>query len=520
MTEDFKSNDIETTELILREYLHEIMLIESSVSNLISVDSLISGPSFYEIKPHVFEREYVTRVLGINLPLNESYPYSGPVYKHILHEQKIFEDFFRLSDRQVALLIEQDEGSTDDNGSTRWFSGAVKLGKDTQNFAKGLKIMASDPAKTDEFIELVKQGAIAAPLKSIKSFLDSLIKAIEDWGLSMFNKVAEIAKSVRDKLQEGMDKLSGMSGWKQAMAVIFFTVGVNWVWNKFKKFIEPAKKHINDINSIVEEEKSSATNEHTHKSSLIDVLFNHQEEDHINELFGSKKDKWAKKAEEIESQENMSDDEKAKKKASGESKKTKKVAAAADAIEGGASEKIEKGVSSVESATDKAENVTDGVDSGQGSGLGSKIAKQLGLKKASKTLISKVKEVIDWFKNTFFKPMGVVKGFFKKAGSVMANVATGGISGLFNTIKKVGKGLGWAIGLVSGPLQQIVSKAEVEKAEDNAGSEKSFWSKAVSKLTGKDKKKEAKNELLVRHFVRESIVRNNQIKNNSMHINR
>jgi hypothetical protein len=500
--EDFKSIDKDSAEATIREYLHEMMLIDSSILNLTTPESLLSGPSFHKIKPHIFEREYVTRVLGIELPLNESYPYSGPVYKHILHEQRLFEDFFSLTNRQIMLLVEQDEEVADDNGSTRWFSGAVKLGKDTQNFAKGLKIMASDPAKTDEFIELVKQEAIEAPLKSIKGFLDSLIKAIEDWGLSMFNKIAEIAKSVRDRLQEGMDKLSGMSGWKQAMAVIFFTVGINWVWGKFKKFMEPAKKHINDINLIVDEEKSSTANEsYFYTTSLVSSIF---EDDYINELFGSKKDKWAKKAEEIESKENMSNDERAKKKAKDTSKKTNKVASAADAIEGGAAEKIEKGVSGAETAATKAEEAVN-ADSPGADGLGSKIAKQLGLKNVSKKLIAKVKEVIDWFKNTFFKPMGIVKGFFKKAGSAMTNVATGGVSGLFNSIKQVGKGLGWAIGLVSGPLQQIVSKSEVEKAEDNAGSEKGFWSKAVSKLTGKNKKEET-NESLIRQLIRESLV--------------
>ena len=38
-------------------------------------------------------REYITNVLGIALPLTESYPYSNSIAKEILKEQLLLENF-------------------------------------------------------------------------------------------------------------------------------------------------------------------------------------------------------------------------------------------------------------------------------------------------------------------------------------------------------------------------------------------------------------------------------------------
>ena len=39
-------------------------------------------------------QEYITKVLGIKIPLNESYPYSSDLTEQILQEQLLLEGFF------------------------------------------------------------------------------------------------------------------------------------------------------------------------------------------------------------------------------------------------------------------------------------------------------------------------------------------------------------------------------------------------------------------------------------------
>ena len=105
---------------ILREFVQETMLLQTQ-RLIIPLDD--TKPSFYKIKPHIFERNYVTRVLGIDLPLNESYPYSGPIYHQIIEEQRILEDFFRYTDADIWLIVEEDmlrEQEEDEEDVSAW----------------------------------------------------------------------------------------------------------------------------------------------------------------------------------------------------------------------------------------------------------------------------------------------------------------------------------------------------------------------------------------------------------------
>ena len=100
---------IQNTPNLHHEYIRELVqeTIQLQSHGLIITQNNVK-PSFYKIKPHIFERKYVTDVLGIDLPLNESYPYSGPIYHQIIEEQRILEDFFRYTDADIWLIVEED----------------------------------------------------------------------------------------------------------------------------------------------------------------------------------------------------------------------------------------------------------------------------------------------------------------------------------------------------------------------------------------------------------------------------
>ena len=59
----------------------------------------------------IFERSYVTDVLGIKLPLNESHPYSPALQRRIIQEQLLLEGFFSdILDSAKEKLMSTAEG--------------------------------------------------------------------------------------------------------------------------------------------------------------------------------------------------------------------------------------------------------------------------------------------------------------------------------------------------------------------------------------------------------------------------
>ena len=147
---------------LLREYIRE-------------VDTPHFAP---EIRDRIYNEEYVRVVLGIDLPLNESRPYSVELQQRILEEQLLLEGFF---------------------------SDFKKLGGDTKNAALALRYIMQDSSRLQEYMGLVKESLEDA-YKSLAGFLESILEAVE--GLS--TKVASALKKVSEWASNLLKKVKSL----------------------------------------------------------------------------------------------------------------------------------------------------------------------------------------------------------------------------------------------------------------------------------------------------------------------
>ena len=80
--------DAEMNEEVLREYISQALNTYSSTENIIEqITTSIRVPDglvFSSLPPHVLKEDYITGVLGIRIPLNESYPYSQDLQEEII----------------------------------------------------------------------------------------------------------------------------------------------------------------------------------------------------------------------------------------------------------------------------------------------------------------------------------------------------------------------------------------------------------------------------------------------------
>ena len=485
---------------ILREFVQETMLLQSQ-SLIIPQDD--AKPSFYKIKPHIFEREYVTGVLGISLPLNESYPYSGPVYHQIIEEQRALEDFFRYTDDDIWLIVEEDmlreqeEGEEEDASPWSW-TGAKRLAGDTKTAAAALKMMAIDPSRIKAFVQTAME-AVKEPFENLKNFFTTIIDKAGEWGLNVFKKIVGFAEKLWGGVESMVDKVNSLSGWKQALAAGAAVLGIKSVWGKWGKMIGSIMEKFNEFNAIVE---GAPIEPYVHTAGLVSALYN--EDDTLNEFFGKKKkkkDKWEQAVEDMDKdekeEEGMTDEEKRKRRA-------KKKSDAADAQE----QKDQGREDKLDTAEDIAADPSSAVDKAVGAAeKKGGWAVKMGKENISDEDKEKGSEIIKWLKDKF------IKGFWRKskkmigkmAARAAAAAATGGVSEYIATLGKMYKNLSGALKNLRPAFQAAAEPAEIKDEIKDEGGEEEFWSQGTD--ADKGSKEEKKNEVLLRKVVREVLLR-------------
>tara|TARA_Y100000310_G_C20644430_1_gene795753 strand:- start:229 stop:1953 length:1725 start_codon:yes stop_codon:yes gene_type:complete len=471
-------------ENVLREYLREAMLMNTRVDHLASLKAPKPSPIFCEIKPHIFEHKYVTQVLGIDLPLNESYPYSAPVYKRILQEQKLLEEFFSYSDEEiyVELLKEQDEAT--DASPWSW-TGLLRAGSDLKAAAAALKVIALDPSKIKDFVSSVWQ-VIQEPFDTMKQFFTTIIETGKEWGIAFMTKLGGIAEKIWGWIQAAADKVTAMSGWKQVLGIAAVALGLTYAWKNWGSFIITGMKHFNSFVDLVAKAKDYIKKESfIPAASLVGALYG-DEDDSLNEFLGfGKKDKWAEKAEEIEAEEQMTDEEKAQKK----------------------SEKTVAKVGEKETKAGEAEaNVA---AMGEEDPEKQPWWMQLGAANMPDALKEKGAEIIAWLKENI---VGAIWGAGKKLLSGMATGAadaatSGGVVSFLKGLGALYGGLTFVLKTLRPAFQSVADQGTIKAEIEEAGGEEEFWEEGTDEAKKDDKgKEEKKNEAFVRQLVREMLL--------------
>ena len=233
---------------------------------------------------YIFERSYATGVLGVHLPLNESYPYSRSMREEIIREQMLYEnwwgDDWRLFERAYGEMLKThspkelitllQEGPILDWGKDLLKKGyekgkeavgkgieagkdallaakegIAKFGKEAWNILSAMWLtMKGGSKQIGTWVKSVFEKTIAAMTGKIKDVLNWLVIKLAEWNMPTFagwaQKGLDFIKSLEDKIIE-------LEGWKQVIAVSGVAVGLKWLWNKVGDWINEFKEKIKGL---------------------------------------------------------------------------------------------------------------------------------------------------------------------------------------------------------------------------------------------------------------------------------
>jgi uncharacterized protein (UPF0335 family) len=175
------------------------------------------------------DENYIKGVLGIDaLLLTEGTLHTSAVQRLIVQEHLLFEG---------------------------WFDTAKKIPGDMKNMALAMRYMMEDGSRIKDFVSTVYENVIKDPLAKIADFVANIMSKVKGWFetfvmpklKSGWEKIQEFFGKVGKMLQETWEKISGMSGWKQALAAMAFGAGVGYMWVKLN-----LKKHLEKLGKLID----------------------------------------------------------------------------------------------------------------------------------------------------------------------------------------------------------------------------------------------------------------------------
>ena len=203
----------------LRNTIREELIYSKSYST-----SLVSYEPQYPA--HIFERAYVTEVLGIKMPLYESYPYSPRLHEEIIREQLLFEGFW---------------------------SGLKEMAGKGKELWSALKDLFSNPEKIGAFISAIKKQVLNRMINPIVSFFKLLKEKMAAIGAGeAFPTFTKMADSILNGIQKVREMIGGMDGWKKAVGIMGLALAMKWIWGKVGDLIEEGKEQLEELEPIFE----------------------------------------------------------------------------------------------------------------------------------------------------------------------------------------------------------------------------------------------------------------------------
>ena len=167
--------------------------------------------------------EYITDVLGVRLPLNESYPYSAALTEEILREQMLFEAFWDPIIDWGKSKAGQVKGKV-----AGLPQAAARYGKD---FANTMLMIykAFTGEKIHTYVKALRMKLINRIQAPIYRFLDLLIGKGPEWNMPTFAQWAQKTKSM---IEDGFAKVDALDGWKKALGLTTLGLGLRYLWDK------------------------------------------------------------------------------------------------------------------------------------------------------------------------------------------------------------------------------------------------------------------------------------------------
>ena len=211
--------------------------------------------------PRIFEADYVQGVLGLEIPLNESSPFSESFRKQVIEEQLQLEGFF---------------------------SDFKKLGGDAKNSALALRYIMEDPGRISEYIGIIKADLEEA-YSALKEFLDGLIESIseiiEKYASPTLDKILDWAEKTLDTVTKLVTGALSAGGWKGAMVISGALVGIGYLWSMFKGSAGSIMDGLTKAKSMIFKESynflSASLTELFDPATELDALMEQLKEDSI-----------------------------------------------------------------------------------------------------------------------------------------------------------------------------------------------------------------------------------------------
>ena len=177
---------------------------------------------------------YITRVLGISLPLTEAgfpAPLTEDLKKEILHEQLILESFWADAVQKVKDAAGAVAGKFIDAAE-----GIKKFGKQGWQIIKQLYRVSTNPDLIPNFTGAIqKLNLNRLWIRGIRPVLEDLVAKLPEWEMPT---LAAGAKKVLDTITQIVESVKALSGWKQAIATGGLAIGFTWIWEKVASFVE------------------------------------------------------------------------------------------------------------------------------------------------------------------------------------------------------------------------------------------------------------------------------------------
>ena len=198
-------------------------------------------------KPLFEDYEYITGVLGVPLPLDESgapTPLTEELKQQILEEQMLFEGFWDDAVQKV-----KQAGADVGARFVDAVEGIKKFGEEGWQIIQQLYRVATNPDLTDKFA-----GAIwrfqQVTIGDLTGALQQLTQRLPEWGMPTFGATSAKALEIFNSVIESIKKLSG---WKKAIGYAGLAIGLRWLWNKTEGFIDPYKEWMEKIKDATPE---------------------------------------------------------------------------------------------------------------------------------------------------------------------------------------------------------------------------------------------------------------------------
>ena len=197
-------------------------LIDEIVLESVIEDYSLRTPA--PIEKLMQNEDYSRNVLGIEIPLNESYPYSPQLQERILEEQLLFEGFF---------------------------ADAKELAGNMKKIALALRYVFEDGSRIKSFMSEVYNAVIKNPLEK----LIGLLRKIKE---TVFTKAKELAAKgwdaiddylgkFADMLESTWEKVKGSTGWKGAMLAVGLGAAVSYIWVNHEKIWEQLQNMVDKL---------------------------------------------------------------------------------------------------------------------------------------------------------------------------------------------------------------------------------------------------------------------------------